>query len=760
MSALAAQPVRLTYWNCFTEGDMKKGMLAVVAEFNRTHTDVQVDMLDVPLIEDKLLMTVAGGAPPDAVLFDRFRIPQYAALGAFTPLEELAQKGSIQREDFFSAAWDECLFENHLWGIPFNTDVRVLFWNKKLFREAGLDRAPRDWEELVEFSKKLTKPADKSQPLSQVGFVPLFGNTWLYLYGWQKGASFVDAQGNVTVNQPPTLSALTWLKGFVDWYGSERVRRFESGFGIHQMNPFISGKLAMVGDEVSLMSTIERYRPSLEYDVAPLPWPKDGVHATWSGGFSIVIPRGARHMAASWEFVRFMTGRDGQNLFGKASRCLPANSKATEDPFYQENPKWRVMIGEMAFSRFRPVSVVGSEVWEAMLRARDFVSYGVKAPEKALNDAQAEIDGALRQAKKIDSYPLVDWKKTLLYLVPFVALLLLVRAGISFRIYLRDRFFRREARWAYLMAAPAIIGLLVFQLGPIIASALLSFTSYDVLNPARAVGVENYTRMFTEDQLFGKVIWNTFVFVLLNVPLTMAAAVGTAILVNQPLKGKAFFRTIYFLPVITPVIAGSLLWMWIFNAEYGILNAILRPILESNPVRWLAAGATGVCHLLGYVIPSLAHVRIVPEVPNWLTDPFWAKPSIVFMSMWGFGQAMVIFLAGLQRIPEQIYEAATIDGAGSVQKLRYVTLPLLSPTIFFNLIIAVIGSLQVFTQVFVMTYGGPVDSTRFYVLHLYRQAFVHLRMGYASALAWVLFIVILLLTLFQFRMAKRWVHYD
>lgn len=753
-------PTTITFWNCFTTGELREGLLPVIEAFNRSQDRCRVEILDVPLIEDKLLMTVAGGAPPDVVMFDRFRIAQFAALGAFAPLEPLATRDGVRREDFFTAAWDECVFLGHLWGVPINTDVRVLFWNRTLFREAGLDRPPRDWDEMVEFSKKLTKPANSSAPLTQVGFVPTFGNTWLYLYGWQKGATFLDDAGDVKVNQPATLAALEWMKRTLDWYGVDRIKRFEGGFGNDALNPFVIGKLAMVGDEVSLTSAIRRYRPDLDYDVAPLPWPRDGVHATWSGGFSLVVPRGARNMEASWEFIKFMSGRDAQTSFGVRASALPANRLATDVPFYSSDPKWRVFVSEMEYSHYRPLSVAGSAVWDAMLRARDFVTYGVKAPKQALDDAQGEIDRALREAREAENYPLIDWTRTLWMVVPIVALLLAGRAIVSWRRYRANPFLRREARWGYLMAGPVIAGLLIFNLGPIVTSIILCFTWFDVLNPARAVGLMNFTRMFSGDELLGITIWNTLFFVVLAVPLGLCMALAAALLLNEPLRGRKFFRSVFFLPVVTPVIAASLLWMWLFNAEYGMLNALLTPIVQSAPAQALADGLSAVVRSLSFAVPGMAEFHLRLEAPNWLGDPNWSKPAIVIMSVWGFGQAMIIFLAGLQRIPRQLYEAATIDGADTLQKLRYVTIPMLSPTIFFNLVIGLIGSLQVFAQIFVMTYGGPVDSTMFYVLHLYRQAFVHLRMGYASALAWVLFMVILLLTLGQFKLARKWVHYD
>jgi len=230
-----------------------------------------------------------------------------------------------------------------------------------------------------------------------------------------------------------------------------------------------------------------------------------------------------------------------------------------------------------------------------------------------------------------------------------------------------------------------------------------------------------------KDPVFWKSLWNTL-YMMIGIPLGMALGLGIALLLNMKVKGMSVYRTIYYLPAIVPAVASSILWLWVLNPQSGAINSVL--------------GALG----LGR--------------PPWLTDPMWSKPSIIIMGLWGAGSGMIIWLAGLQGVTTSIYEAARIDGAGAWRCFRHVTLPMLSPYIFFNLIMGIIGTLQIFTQAFIITQGGPVDSTLFYVYHLFNQAFRYFRMGSASAMAWVLFIVILGLTLIQLRLAPRWVHYE
>jgi multiple sugar transport system permease protein len=285
----------------------------------------------------------------------------------------------------------------------------------------------------------------------------------------------------------------------------------------------------------------------------------------------------------------------------------------------------------------------------------------------------------------------------------------------------------REAVDGWLCILPWLVGFVTFTAGPMLASALLSFMEWEILTPPVWVGLANFADMASEP-LFGLALWNTLYYTVLGVPVYLAAALLMALLLNMNLRGTSVYRTIYFLPSLTPAVANALLWVWIFNPDFGLANVLLNTL-----------GLPG---------------------QKWLFDPQLAKLCFVLMGIWGAGQQMVIFLAGLQGIPQELLEAASIDGANGWRRFWSITLPLLSPTIFFNLVVGVIGSFQVFTAAFIATQGGPQNATLFYVLYLYRNAFEYFKMGYASALAWVLFLIVLLVTLVQFRLAKRFVYYE
>lgn len=290
---------------------------------------------------------------------------------------------------------------------------------------------------------------------------------------------------------------------------------------------------------------------------------------------------------------------------------------------------------------------------------------------------------------------------------------------------------REHRRDFWLFLSPWLIGFTFFAAGPILFSLWLSFTDYSIFKPPGWVGLDNYREMFTSDPLIWKALWNTLFYAFFAVPLGTFLAMMVAILLNQRVKGQSIWRTVFYLPTVISGVAMGVVWRWIFNPEVGLANTILRPFLKL------------------FDLPD----------PKWLLDPALAKPAYVLMSLWGIGGGMIIFLAGLQNIPKHLYEAAEIDGAGIWGKFRHVTVPMLTPVIFFSLTMGTIGSFQIFTQAYVMSGRGVDNSTLFYVLYLFEQAFRYFRMGYGAAMAWVLFAIILLVTVVKFSLAKRWVHY-
>ncbi|GBG10545.1 ABC transporter permease [Paenibacillus sp. MY03] len=289
---------------------------------------------------------------------------------------------------------------------------------------------------------------------------------------------------------------------------------------------------------------------------------------------------------------------------------------------------------------------------------------------------------------------------------------------------------RKGLFYGLLFTSPAILGFLLFTLGPMIASLVLSLSDYNVFKEGTAfIGFDNYVRLFSgEDDLFYQSLGATFYFVALRVPAVILISFAVALLLNMNVKGRALFRTIIYLPSIVPAVASAMIWMWLLNPDLGLINTVLE---------WL--------HL---------------PTSNWLYAESSVIPSVVLTTLWGIGGTVIIFLAGLSGIPKQYYEAIDVDGGGWYSKLRHITIPMVTPTLFFNTIMTIIGSFQVFNEAYILTDGGPNNKSLFYVFYLWRTGFRDTEMGYASALAWVLFVIILFFTFIVFKSSKSWVYYE
>jgi len=308
----------------------------------------------------------------------------------------------------------------------------------------------------------------------------------------------------------------------------------------------------------------------------------------------------------------------------------------------------------------------------------------------------------------------------------------LIRAETTLSAPPRSRRLSEEALAGWLAISPWLLGFVIFTAFPFLASLYFSFTKYDVLSPPQWIGLENYERLFTRDRLFPLALKNTLIYAAMYVPGNIVISLGMAMLLERARHMKGFFRTAFYLPAITPAVATAYLWVWILNPNDGVVNTLLRSV----------------------GLPA----------PGWTVDPFWTKPTIVIADLWTLGAAMIMFLAALQGVPRDLYDAAKVDGASAWERFRAVTLPMISGVTFFVATISVISSLNVFTQGYVMfdEDGGPENSALFVVMYLFKRAFGsgYFQMGYAAAIAWVLFLIILVVTFIQFRFARRWVYYE
>ncbi len=737
----------------------------------------------------RFLVAVAGGMPPDVIYFDRYAVAEWAARNAFTPLDgmlaaDAARPDAVRAANFYPAAWDEAKYNGKVYGIPNALDNRAFFYNKDLLVRAGLvdekgqARPPRTWEELPDYSKKLSERDGKGR-LQRAGFLPMFGNSWLYMYGWMNDAHFMSADGRkVLLNEPPVVQALTFMKSLYDDYGSyAEAKGFESGFQGGALDPFLTERVAMKIDGYWAMTNIAQFGRGMNFGIAPPPRPAKVLaekgDMSWTGGWVYAIPTTAQKKEAAWEFIRWMVSPEAIKIRFESERAIaeaqgqlfippqdpqPAINSWAYQTYVAGNPqmppKFAAAVKQfndlLAVSYFRPVTPVGQLLFAEHVTSAQTALYGQLSPQAALDEATVTVQRALdRFLNPPSGLAVTSWTW---FFAGYGLLLAAIGTTVYFfdtRLHVRRALlrafpwvkvgrdavvegsaggiFRQQWLGGWICASPWVLGFIIFGGGPMLFSLFISLTDYDVLSAPRLIGLGNYARLLTDDRLFPLALWNT-VYMVIAVPLGMVASLAIALLMNRSIRFMPAWRTFFYLPSIMPMVASSVLWIWIFNPQGGLINHALE----------------------FFGIPG----------PGWLDDQTWSKPSLIIMGLWGAGGGMIVWLAGLKAIPQSLYEAAEVDGATPLQQFFHVTIPQLTPYIFFNLIMGLIGTFQIFSQAFIMTQGGPVNSTLFYVYYLFNHAFRYGNMGYASAMAWVLFVIVLVLTIFQIKGSKRWVFYE
>lgn len=713
----------------------------------------------------RLIIATAGGSPPDLVLVDRLTVGGYAARGAFMELDDfVAGSETIHGEDFFPAPWNEVQYDGHVYGVPAGMDIRALFYNKDLLEQAGLvdengeAQPPRTWKELREYANILTVKDDRGR-FEQVGFIPNYGNSWFYLYSFQNGGAFLSDDGNrCTFTSPENVEALQYMVDIYDDLGGiEKVDAFSATFQGEADHPFIQGKVAMYITGDWELNWLAKYGSQMRFGVAPAPVPGGREPLTWAGGWAWVIPRGAKNPELAFQLIEYLRGEEGvlqrhrqrqSRSRSRGSAYIPttdANMRINarvQEQFVANNPNLdddlKAAVGVLQqlgpVARWRPATSVGKMLWDEHIRAFERAAYHVDTPEEALGIAERRVQSELDAIADTGAEP-VRW--TVLLPILLIGTFALLAGVIVVHARRRRVHARPRATLAgYLFASPHLIGLAVFTAGPVLASFVLSLTRFNGITPARFSGLQNYVELVTQDPLFWTSLWNT-AFMMLGLPLGLAIGLGIALLLERETQVMRTYRTIYYLPAVVPVVVTAVLWIWVLDNDNGLINSLLYGLGIENPPNWLF----GTGRIAGL-------------------EFYWSKPSLIMMGLWGAGSGMIIWLAGLKGIPRNLYKAAAIDGAGPWQRFRHVTLPMLSPYIFFNLVMGVIGTMQIFTEAYIMTDGGPADSTRFYALYLFDNTFEYFRMGTASAMAWILFAIVLVLTFVQLRLGQRWVHYQ
>lgn len=395
-----AAKTKISFWHSWS-GEGVKAIDSIVNQFEKIYPDIDVEVILTTKMEQKLLVSIAGGAAPDVVLFDRYKTGQFAARGALTELDKFIENSSIKSEDFFNAAWGETIYRGKIYSIPYYVDNRALLYNKKLFEEAGLDPndPPETWDELIEYSKKLTKYDDKGR-ITQVGFVPIWEGASLVHYIWQSGGTvFNDDMTKVVFNNEIGVNALQWIVDFIDMCGGvDELISFSSGFGAQINNPFYIGQVAMQSNGPWIYRDIERYAPDfLKNDLRIAPLPKNTEHATIVGGFSLIIPKGAPEPEAAWKFIQYLVQKENQIEWALASGTIPALKAAAYDDQIIRNDIWKGFVENMENGKYRPVHPAFPEVESYIYQAVDKAVYHKMTSKEALDWAAERAQVILDQ---------------------------------------------------------------------------------------------------------------------------------------------------------------------------------------------------------------------------------------------------------------------------------------------------------------------------------------------------------------------------
>ena len=775
LSLARAEPVTIRY-ACTSSGDNLKSLNRVVAEFEAANPGIHVKVEPVvDNYENKLLSMVAAKVAPDVATINPNRFAQFAARGVFRPLDEFPDLGGPEADvaGRYANLVDAYRLGGRLYALPRDVACSAyLYYNKRLFREAGIPYPDGSWtwdtkvrpelreKDFVWVMARLTKRRDGERRPVQYGFAPSWPQLWMDTLLMSSDVRMWDDDRNprrLFLDDPKVVEIFRFAADVPNrfhWMPSSSDVTL--GSGSTMQDEFRKGRVAMLESGAWEVKDM-RAKMRDDWDIAPFPTFARGSSAHLPGeGNALGILASSPHPQEAWEWVKWFCGPKGLVPMARAGESQPSIRALCLQPGVWLPPEGAAAPPEhlaitdavAARAHYRPLpewfaSGVASDIQGAVYG----VLSGEQKPETVLATLQGNEPAKLALARRRVASPPYPFGLGVAVGAALVAALLAW-------IYLPERgrrlsrVERAENRSAYLFLIPWLVGL-AFTAGPMIYSLLLSFADSDIIRTPTWRGVGNYADLLNPavDDTFFVSLKQTFLFAAVSVPLGVAAALALSLLLNQKVRGIPLFRALYYLPSLASAVAMSLIWQRLFDRDAGLINAFLY-------------GPDGHSGFLG-LGPWLSRLVGTPgEAVNWLGNSKTVIPAFVLMGLWGAGGGTIIFLAGLQAIPTSYQEAATLDGAGAWKRFRNVTLPMLTPYVFFSLITGVIGALQVFGQSFVLTDGGPDRATLFMVVWLYKKAFGELKMGYASAIAWLLFVVILAFTLLQLAAARKWVYYE
>ncbi|MFC1563854.1 extracellular solute-binding protein [candidate division KSB1 bacterium] len=709
----------------------------ILAEFTTQNPGVEVEIESIPNnYKEKILTSFAAGTAPDVFVLDSPIIPALLNKDVLLDLNPYVDELNVDLEEYFPNVLRIFRKGEKLYAFPKDYTPLMVYYNKRLFDEAGIEY-PKDgwkWKDYLATAKSLTKDSDGDGFTDQWG--TLFRNQF-YLWEpwvWMTGGDYLNPDGTTAkgyFNSPETERALQFLVDLRTEHSvSPSVQSMTTSGGAVEL--FYSGRIGMNISGHWTWAYVLKFIESGEMDigVAHLPYPEDGERVNIIFATGWCVPKNAKYPELSLKLAAFLGSERAAEIrlehpigipgrINIAERLIESDPHGVEEIFINETKYGRQPWGTIIDEYRRIEQIYQLAVEKAMIGGEDI--------HEACSDAAESVDLVLKRTAKYSNV-IVDLKgnREILSFLAGTAVFIGILITIAVTAYKgRERV---SILRGYAFLAPSMLVLLVFIFVPVVFSLFLSFHHWNVVSSTKPfVGLENY-RDLLRDSMFWSALKNTVVYSL-HVPIGMAISLSIALLLNRRIKGGNVFRTLFFLPSISSFVAVALVWKLIYNSQFGLANYIMS-----------FAGITGI---------------------KWLEDPATAMISIMLLSIWmGIGYQMVIFLAGLKNIPKEYYEAARTDGANAWYQFRHITFPLLMPTTFFILVTSLIGSFQVFSLIYVMTEGGPLQSTDVAVYHIYKNAWEYLQMGYASAMSWVLFFIIMIITWIQFRFLGKKVEYN
>lgn len=771
--------LRFTSW----DGDVALRVLRKLCnQFEAQNPGVHIELEQIPdygVYQQKMVVEYAANAAPDVAMMDPAHFQFLAERGALLPLNQFFHDTpGFQISDYYPRIVAAHTLNGQLYVLPRDiAPASLIYYNKAAFKAAGIPQPDGSWtwdfkerpwlkdKDFLWVMDRLTQ-FNSDGSVKRYAYTPSDDHTFLNALAYGSGLRYTDDPQHPT-KVLPNLNGwiqagdfLHWIEDVKHWAPTQA--QVTSNFQSAAYQLFVRGRSAMYQDGIWQVPQIRRdMQPGskgfFDWDIVPFPrFVGAPVMRGPTGGSGYAIFSTCSHPAMAWKFLTFMAGPPGMKAMAEAGIAQPAVRKVAlsdawipgpNTPFEQQWPHNRIITDqEVANVVFDPTSPIWQDASSYLNGKLDTFFSGIISAKEAFTEGQKESQDRLDYLRHQSDLPLYQWK--------WGALLgLVIVAGIGGFVYLPERnikYSRRqkqENRSAYKFIALWVIGMLGFTLGPMILSLLMSVTNWDMIAPARWRGWGNFQEAFTTDPRFWISIKITFIYAAVRVPMSLVFAFFLALLLNVKVRGIPLYRAAFYIPSLASGVASSLIWMRIFSPENGLLNSLLYS-------HWL----NGTFHIGDW----LSNFVGKPHSPiNWIGSQQTSLSAFILMSLWGVGGSTIILLAGLQGVPEMYYEAATVDGATPFRKMWTITIPLLTPALFFTVITGCIGAFQNFTDVYVVTggTGGPNNSTMLYMLNLYNMAFANHRFGYAAALGWMLFAIIMAVTLVQFR-ASKWVYYE